>query len=277
MDDFRNRVCIITDGFSAVGFKTAELLARQGARLVLLKSQTDESSQMVFTDDTMLSNITYRIEHVDLCVSAALEKMIERIENDPAIGPPTDLFFNTVPPFVRQRILDMPKECLEALINRDLTSLFLTVKIIGSAIVRNRKGGSMVMLGSIHDDKPTGIAALQSMYMGALKNLSREAALYFGYGKVRTNLIEVGAMGGEDERYRNDLSSFYEGYSYKVPSGYIGNEEDIAALAVFLMSERARYINGAEIRMDGGLVLHYLDEIANFKAEERRQRLGTHI
>ena len=273
MGAWTNKVCVITDAVSAVGRETAWLLAKKGARLVLLAQE--DADVAAFQLDEIQHACICRIERVDQCNQEALEELVGHLEKDPEFGAPNALFYNSVPPFTRQRILGMPAEMVDRLIQRDITSLFLSVKVFGAAMARGGNGGSIVLLGSIHDDKPTGIAPLLSMYMGALKNLSREAALFFGYDSVRTNVIEMGASGEEDKRFQNDLSSFYEGYLYKIPSGYVGGPEDVAALTAYLLSDDARYVNGAEVRMDGGLTLHYIDAIANYKAYERRERHGT--
>lgn len=187
---------------------------------------------------------------------------------------PACAFYNRRPAVVRERLSDLPIEHLDALIDQDLTSAFVFVKAIGEELGA-RGGGSLVLLGSIHDEKPTGSAPLFSLYAGALKNISREAALYYGEWNVRVNLIEAGPLTGEAEQLRGGLSQFYEGYEYKLPSGYEGTEADLADLALYLLSSQSRYVSGAEVRMDGGLLHEYIDVLSNARATRRLQRNGA--
>jgi glucose 1-dehydrogenase len=73
------------------------------------------------------------------------------------------------------------------------------------------------------------------------------------------NVIEMGPVEGDDYTFRSQISSLYEDYEYKVPNAVLGTVEDTAHLLLYLCSEEARYINGADIRMDGGFLMHYID------------------
>jgi NAD(P)-dependent dehydrogenase (short-subunit alcohol dehydrogenase family) len=99
--------------------------------------------------------------------------------------------------------------------------------------------------------------------MGALSNLAKETSLEYGRLGVDTICVEMGPTGGEDEILKSEISTFYDAYQYKIPSGYLGNANDLASLCAWLISDQCRYLNGAQIRMDGGLVLHYVDERVN--------------
>jgi NAD(P)-dependent dehydrogenase (short-subunit alcohol dehydrogenase family) len=121
-------------------------------------------------------------------------------------------------------------------------------------------GGAIVYVGSIHGEKPTGVSFAYAAAMGALKMLSREAALDLGRRGVRVNLLEVGALQDADQRLSSNLSDVYADYARKIPlpSGP-GGSEDVAEAVLFLLSPEAHFLHGAEIRLDGGFTLHYMD------------------
>ena len=251
-----SKVCLIADAASDIGMRAAEKMAAEGASLILCLSPDQQ-----INPEWLQTLGNARVQMLDFTNLDALHALAADLERLDA------MFYNRVPPIVRQRVAEMPLEVVDQLINRDLTGVFWAAKVFGELICKT--GGSMVFLSSINAEKPTGIAAAYSMYMGALRNLSREAAMFFGRNSVRSSCIELGPTGGEDEQFANDLSLFYEGYAYKIPSGYVGTAEDVAALACFLSSDDSRYINGAEIRMDGGLLLQYIDAISNANAHKR--------
>jgi len=270
MNAMKQTVCLLADACSAVGMATGLRLAGEGARLALC-CPDGEQPDPAFLEQLDGMETPYRIEQADFGNSESLDALVGRIESDARLGGIHAMFYNLVPPVVRQHINGMSLAQIDGLIDTWITRAFLAAKVIGGAMAR-QKSGSMVFLASLHDDKPNGIAPLTSMYMGALKNMSREAALFFGADGVRCNLIEPGAMGGEDALYRGGLSTFYEGYPFKIPGGYVGGAQDAAALAIFLLSGESKYLNGAEIRMDGGLLLHYIDTFANRQALKQAGR-----
>ncbi|MNE75690.1 putative 2,4-dienoyl-CoA reductase [compost metagenome] len=91
--------------------------------------------------------------------------------------------------------------------------------------------------------------------------LSKEAALVLGRHGVRVNTIELGPLEGDNDIFESDISTLYHDYEYKVPNAVLGSHDDLAELIHFLSSDSSRYINGSDIRLDGGFLLHYM----NFK------------
>jgi glucose 1-dehydrogenase len=89
--------------------------------------------------------------------------------------------------------------------------------------------------------------------------LAKEAAIALGRSGVRVNTIELGPVAGDDERFASAFSTLYRDYQYKIPAAELVTHEDLAELVLFLASDEARLINGEDIRLDGGFLLHYMD------------------
>ena len=258
----KNKVILIADGTTPVGKAAAELLSAEGGTPVCCvpAAKAVPGSSLI---------------PVDFTSEESIRGLLDRVLADENCGRVEGFFYNIVPDVVRRRISDLSVSDVDGMIDRDISSAFAAAKVIGCHLRTVPGSTPMVFLGSIHDEKPTGIAPLFSMYMGALRNLVREGGIYFGSGNVRLNLIEAGALGGEDELFRNDISTFYEGYECKIPDGHVGTPEEIAKVALFLLSDDSRYIHGEAVRADGGLVLHYIDAIANAIAHHRQEQ-GDH-
>ncbi len=153
---------------------------------------------------------------------------------------------------------------------------FLCCKVFGQCIGDQGRGGALLFLTSIHDEKPNGSDFAHSQAQGMIGNLVMEAALQYGELGVRVNQISAGAMAGDGERFPSDVTTLYEGCQYKVPVCRLGMAEDIVPLAAFLLSDRASFINGARVRADGGFLLHYLDVKANYKALKAAGEVREH-
>ena len=143
---------------------------------------------------------------------------------------------------------------------------FVCCKVFGACLAGQPQGGAMVLVTTLHDEKPNGSDFTHSVAQGMIGNLVMEAALEYGEAGVRVNQISLGAMQGDAERFPSEFSSLYEGARYKVPAGRLGTPADYAALALFLIGGGSGFLNGARVRMDGGLTLHYVDAKANYRA-----------
>lgn len=258
------KICFIADASEKTGQSVGFALGKQGAKLVLCLPQNKKPDEL-FLNRLNDANISYMFVNANLENINEAENAVSLVKAEKSFGRIDALFYNIRPDIIKCRMTEINSEQLSCLINDYICKVFVTTKIIGSAISENG-AGSIVFLSSVNAEKPTGMFGLWSIYFGALKNLSREAALYFGVKGVRSNCIELGPMGGEDISFKNDLSRFYQGYMYKIPSGYIGTLSDLASLTAYLLSDSNKYINGAEIRMDGGLLLQYIDVVSNANA-----------
>lgn len=158
----------------------------------------------------------------------------------------------------RATVTDCDPDTFDQALAVNLDSAFWLTQVFGQAMAQSG-AGVILYLSSIHDEKPTGSAFPYSVAHGALKMLNREAALELGRFGVRVNLIELGAMEGDDRAFASDLSGLYRRFPDKVPGGRAGAPEDAAYAVRMLVDGRARHINGAEIRVDGGFLLHYQD------------------
>lgn len=142
---------------------------------------------------------------------------------------------------------------------------FVCCKVFGEYI-GSLGGGAMVFITTLHDEKPNGSDIAHSIVQGTLENLVMEAALEYGAMGVRVNQIAVGAMAGMPEKFTSEVTTFYEGAQYKTPLARLGTPENVADMAVFLISGCAAFTNGARIRMDGGMMLEYVDPKINNRA-----------
>lgn len=272
MDDQRLKTAVITDVTTEIGRDAAMLLAENGYRLMLCvpKGKNVRPEDRFQLEDRFRSKDRFgemscicQTEEVDFADEAEVLRLFQSLTSVRV------LFYNNLPEILCRPVSQISHEEFGCLVEEDITSVVTTAKVFGSLM----KNGSLIFLGSVHSDKPSAAAPLNSMYMGALKNMVREGAVSFGTGGNRCNLIEVGAMGGEDRLYQNEISHFYVGYSFKIPNGHIPVSRDISQIVCFL-AEDAAAVNGEAIRADSGLVLEYLDKLANARAYERMSDEG---
>jgi len=160
---------------------------------------------------------------------------------------------------VRGGLIDSSPAALHDGFMANAKEAFLCTQAVGRYFIEHPPG-SIVYVVSIHDEKPSGASLSFSMAESAIAMLAKEAALTLGRHQVRVNVIEWGAQAGDDRRFFSAVSALYDDYQSKVPSRRLGRPEDLANVVGFLLSAKSAHIHGATIRVDGGFLLHYVDE-----------------
>jgi NAD(P)-dependent dehydrogenase (short-subunit alcohol dehydrogenase family) len=117
----------------------------------------------------------------------------------------------------------------------------------------------MLFLTSLHSDSPRNLPHY-SAAKGAQTMLMKEFARALAPHGIRVNAILPGAVPGGGFK----LSATTANLESHIPLGRFGKPEDVAAMAVAVLSERfGRYVAGAEIVVDGGLALYNWIEAAS--------------
>ncbi|MCC2875457.1 SDR family oxidoreductase [Lachnoclostridium pacaense] len=254
-----HKMVAVTDGRTAVGRECITMLCREKAGILIFMH--GEPMDQALKEELDTCHAAYMVTDAGLSDREALKQAVREAEE--ALGPAYGVIYNyfTV---VEGSVSNLTEEQFEKNYKENIQSAMTAAQVFGAAMDREMNG-KLIFIGSIHDDKPSGAYPLFSMAMGAVKNLSREAALGLGVKNVCSVFVELGPIKEDVFAPKSSYTTLYEGYQYKIPSGTVGSASDTAQLCGFLLDSRCRYVNGTEIRMDGGLLLHYIDEKANHR------------
>ncbi len=255
----RDKVVWITEADSETGRSIIRRFAREGARFLLNSASGGAAIQeeLALLDR---EGLAYATVNNTLLKRSETETMLA--EAEAALGPLSVLIHNnnTV---VRSSVEACTEEAFWESLDANAKTAFISTQAAGRSM-KEREQGKIIFISSIHADKPTGSAFAYSAAKGAVGMLAKEAALALGRHGISVNTVKVGPFEGDDELFRSDFSTLYNDYRYKVPNAVLGDGNDLAELALFLASDEARYLNGADIAFDGGFLLHYM----NFKMKK---------
>jgi 2-keto-3-deoxy-L-fuconate dehydrogenase len=125
-----------------------------------------------------------------------------------------------------------------------------------------RGGGAIVSVASIAALKGTRRAGAYNPSKAAVVGLTKNMALDYAEHHVRVNAICPGLIGGTDmelelRRFRGDTPEYQDWVIGLHPLGRLGTPEDVAEAAVFLASDRASWITGTCLLVDGGCMTGY--------------------
>ena len=136
-------------------------------------------------------------------------------------------------------------------------NLFHAVRATRAALprFRERGGGSVVIISSISGWKPAPTGAQYGCAKAAEMHLAGALAMELAADNVRVNTVCPGSIlfpgGGWDRMQRREPREFRDFEQREFPAGRLGRAEEVADAVVYLASERASWINGASVPVDG--------------------------
>ncbi len=127
-------------------------------------------------------------------------------------------------------------------------------QIAAQTLVEQGTGGSLIFISSVHHRENYANSATYNMAKGAGHALYKTLAVELVSHRIRANIVEPGWIDTPGERkWISDEEIVTEGA--KLPWGRLGTIDDIGHTVAFLASDKADYITGAMLRVDGGFVL----------------------
>jgi 3-oxoacyl-[acyl-carrier protein] reductase len=240
------RVALVMGASRGIGRGIATALAREGARVAIASRSRERIGEATAEIDGGVSPFVADASDPDRLAALPGEVAAE-------LGPVEILLANTGGPLLGGA-LDHDLEEWE----RAYRSLVLAPRVLAGAVVpgmRERGWGRIVNVGSSATREPIPGLSLSNSHrmaaVGFLKTLAREVAA----DGITVNTVATGRFA--TERLASNAGSMEaaeRAARTEVPAGRLGEPEEYGDLVAFLCSERAAYITGAVIPIDGGLL-----------------------
>jgi NAD(P)-dependent dehydrogenase (short-subunit alcohol dehydrogenase family) len=148
--------------------------------------------------------------------------------------------------------LDFEEKDFDAAIDLNVRSTFFCSQRVARAMAESG-GGSIVNIGSIFSLAGTYGRAMYGAAKAAVDNLTRSFAVEWASLGIRVNAIAPGIMNTPGfERARKNAPEFVARAIAGIPAGRIAEPEEVAALAVFMLSPLCRAMTGQVVAVDGG-------------------------
>jgi NAD(P)-dependent dehydrogenase (short-subunit alcohol dehydrogenase family) len=235
------RVALVTGSTSNIGKGIAEKLSKDGFLVIVTSRHENEAKEVA--DHLPNKGEYYQVDFSNTEQIASLFSFLKKKYGR------LDVLVNNVAYTKNESIMECTLETWEYTMNTNLRSYYLCTRC-AAEIMKEQGGGNIVNI-TISRSRGTKNKFSYSVSKGGINSLTMSAAVDLASFNIRVNAISIGPtwtpVGQKDypERTRK-----YE--SPEIPAGYIGNPSDIANAISFLVSEKAQYIYGAIIPVDGG-------------------------
>lgn len=244
------RTAIITGAGSmrGMGFATARLFAREGASVML--TDLDEAAAAAAAAAIVQEGGIALSRPQDVRQESGWQEvaasMVERFGR-------IDILINNAGMYYAEYISDTPVGMFDRLVEVNVRGAFLGCQTV-IPHMRANGGGSIVNISSVAALIGVHRSAAYAATKGAVRAMSKSVALDEAPHGIRCNSVHPGtietAMVGE--LLKGDPAAI-SAATAPIPMGRMGRPEDVANMSLFLASDEASYVTGAEFVVDGGL------------------------
>src|SRR5689334_13586397 len=240
------RVCVVTGGGGGIGRATALSFAKAGARVAAI--DRDERGLEVTKAELRKLGDGHVVVGCDTTSEESVAAAAGTIEK--SLGP-CNVLVNTAA-ILRPGALDnLSLAEWNAVLAVNLTGYFICAQAFGKQM-RKLGRGSLVHVSSIAGSNAQGQSGAYSVSKAGAIMLSRQLANEWGPHGIRSNVVSPGMVITPMSQAFYDTPGVTERRSAVVPMRRVGMPQDMADAILFLASDRAGYVNGDEIMVDGG-------------------------
>ena len=245
---FAGQTIFVPGGGGGLGRCIAHELASLGASIVLA-GRTMEKLRRTEAEITEDGGVVLGCYSLDLRNEAAVVDLVAKVIEQHGRF---DALVNAAGGQFPAKLEDLSLNGWNAVLENNLTSYFLVAREVFKQCMREH-GGSIVNIGADYESGMPGMGHNGAARAG-LSNLTFTAASEWARSGVRVNCVIPGfiATTGLD-RYPEEDWQALAGIDRRIPLARHGTAAEISAMVVFLLSEMAAYITGANFRVDGGL------------------------
>lgn len=245
----KDKVTIVTGGASGIGKAIAYGFANEGSHIAVVDLQEEKGQSVARSiKDKGRKAIFFK---VNVSESQDVSRMVKDVVSQ--LGR-IDIMVNNAAVIRQATLLDTTDELWDSILKNNLRSCFLCSREAARVMIKEKRGGNIINISSIHAILSEPQACAYTAAKGGIEAFSRTIATELAPHKIRVNYIRPGATYTEltipmyTESVKKALYS-------RVPMKEIAQPEWIASAAVFLASDDSRYMTGEGLTIDGGYIM----------------------
>ncbi|MEW5420574.1 SDR family NAD(P)-dependent oxidoreductase [Amorphus sp. 3PC139-8] len=246
------KVALVTGSTSGIGAASALLFAKEGAQVVLTGRRVEDGEALVAEIKTVGGDAFF--VQADLNVIESIPEVVAAVVE--RYGR-LDVAFNSAGTATGGPLATMTEAEWDRVNDTNLKSVYFCLKAQAEQMQAQGGGGSIVLNGSVLANIAFPGTTIYSASKGGITAMARAAAVELGPLGIRVNSINPSIT--RTPMTESMISANEDGTEThpfapagSIPLGRLAEPEEIANAALFLLSDRASYINGHALVVDGG-------------------------
>lgn len=251
--DFTNQTVLVTGAGSGLGSAIAVRFAQAGARTIVHYHRSADSAQNLVAQIKQQGGEAIAMQ-ADVTQEQAVSSLFAEAVD--AFGR-LDILINNAGIYPLSPLLEMATDEWDSVINANLRSTFLCTQAAARQMMVQGSGdtivgGAIVNIASIEGEQPAPMHSHYSAAKAGVLMHTRAAAQELGPYNIRVNAVAPGLIWREgiEEAWADGVQRWRDA----APLTRLGQPDDVADACLFLASPAARWITGATLRVDGGVM-----------------------
>ncbi len=246
--DFSGKAVLVTGGGSGIGAGIAQRFAEAGADVVVSYFSSEGGANEVVDAIQALGRKAIAV-HADVRSREHVERLVQEMVGE--LGR-LDVLINNAGIDPLAPLMEMTDEQWDDVVNTNLRGVFLCTQVGASQMIQQDSEGAIVNIASIEAQNPAVMHSHYNATKAGIVMHTMAAARELGEHGIRVNVVSPGLIWEEglDDAWPDGVSR----YLAAAPLGRLGQPDDVADACLFLASPAARWITGANLVVDGGVL-----------------------
>ena len=253
MGDHDNKIALVTGGAQGIGKGIVDVLSSEGAQICIADISEEHGIKAVTEIERLGRKAIYIQANFENSEEPkkVIEECVRRLGN-------INILVNNVgiqPSTSYKNIEETSEEVWDAIINVNLKSYFLMSKY-SIPYMRKNGQGSIVNIASVQGLQSQKLVPPYAASKGAVLSLTRQMSLDYIKEKIRINAICPGTINTPmvTSSISGNINESLKLFGKDIPMGRIGEPKEIGQVVSFLCSDKASFISGEYIIVDGGIM-----------------------
>lgn len=241
---FKDKTVLITGGGTGIGFAIATLLGELGAR-VILAARTEETLEKA-ASELKAKGVEVSYYPVNIRNEDEVENLFNQIEMEHGL---IDVLVNNAGGQFTSPSIDITPNGFRAVVDLNLNGTWLMSHAFGKRLIQNKIPGRILNIVLCLDSGIPGMVHAGAARAG-VKNMTKTLAYEWGPYGITVNAIAPGTIrtSGLDQYDSSHLEKIVQ----SIPLQRMGEPEEVAEAACYLISPASQFITGTTLEIDGG-------------------------
>jgi len=255
MGELQGKIALITGAARGIGRGIALCLAQQGAKIIVNDLPPKEGANIADAQDTADEIIAMGQEAIACYADVSDREQIQAIFEQGILHfGQIDIVVANAALSIREPVIDAKWEGVLRTIEVTQFGVFHTCQAAAQHMVKRGEGGKIIIIGSVLGEIPFRTSSAYNMSKAAVTQLGRTLANELTPHRINVNIINPGYIDTPGER-KFATEEEIAIAATQLPWKRLGTPEDIGNAVAFLASDKADYITGTALNVDGGYII----------------------